>query len=77
MPDIQTDKQTDIVTQNNVSVRMILKIDALNDAKSIFKMSICRSLCYCLVDLISHPNGRYPREDGAPGHTVPGAGQHL
>ena len=37
----------------------------------------CRSLCYCLVDLISHPNGRYPREDGAPGHTVPGAGQHL
>ena len=36
-----------------------------------------RSLCYCLVDLISHSHGRYPREDGAPGHAVPGAGQHL
>ena len=29
------------------------------------------------MDLISHPNGRYPREDGAPRHSVPGACQHL
>ena len=36
-----------------------------------------RSFCYRLLDLFPHSNGRYPREDGAPGHAVPGAGQHL
>ena len=41
------------------------------------RLHFCRSLCYCLVDLISYSHGRYPREDGAPGHALPGAGQHL
>ena len=36
-----------------------------------------RSFCYRLLDLFPHSNGRYPWEDGAPGHAVPGAGQHL
>ena len=40
-------------------------------------ITLCRSICYRLMDLVSHPHGRNPREDGAPGHAVPGAGQHL
>ena len=36
-----------------------------------------RSFCDRLMDLFPHSHGRYPREDGAPRHSVPGAGQHL
>ena len=36
-----------------------------------------RSLCYRLVDFFPHSHGRYPWEDGAPGHSFPGACQHL
>ena len=36
-----------------------------------------RSVCDCILDIISHPYGRDTGQDGPTGHLVPGVGQHL
>ena len=36
-----------------------------------------RSVCDCILDILSHPYGRDTGQDGPAGHLVPGAGQHL
>ena len=36
-----------------------------------------RSVCDCILDIISHPHGRDTGQDGPVGHLVPGVGQHL
>ena len=36
-----------------------------------------RTVCDCLLDLLPHPDGRHPRQDGPPGHPLPRPRQHL
>ena len=43
----------------------------------MFILFIIRTLCYCVLDLVPDPDGCDSWEDGSPGHSVPGAGQHL